>query len=117
MLKIMAFLTKRQDIATRAFIEYYEENHVQLICSLAPAPIGYKRNYLVRGVEFNIEDASIDFDVVTELVFPDRAAYVAWGAQLSASAAGDPVISEDELKFLDRSRTRAYVVEEHVTPE
>jgi len=117
MLKIMAFLTKRQDIATRAFIEYYEENHVPLIRSLAPGPIGYKRNYLVRGDEFNIEDASIDFDVVTELVFPDRAAYVAWGAQLSASAAGDPVISEDELKFLDRSRTRAYVVEEHVTPE
>jgi hypothetical protein len=117
MLKIMAFLTKRQDIATRAFIEYYEENHVQLIRSLAPAPIGYKRNYHVRGDEFNIEDASIDFDVVTELVFPDRAAYVAWGAQLSASTAGEPVISEDELKFLDRSRTRAYVVEEHVTPE
>jgi len=83
MLKIMAFLTKRQDIATRAFIE----------------------------------DPSIDFDVVTELVFPDRAAYLAWGAQLSASTAGEPVISEDELKFLDRSRTRAYVVEEHVTPE
>ena len=117
MLKIMAFLTKRQDIATRAFIEYYEENHVPLIRSLAPGPIGYKRNYLVRGDEFNIEDASIDFDVVTELVFPDRAAYLAWGAQLSASTAGEPVISEDERKFLDRSRTRAYVVEEHVSPE
>ena len=117
MLKIMAFLTKRQDIATRAFIEYYEENHVPLIRSLAPAPIGYKRNYLVRGDEFNIEDASIDFDVVTELVFPDRAAYLAWGAKLSESTSGEPVISEDELKFLDRSRTRAYVVEEYVTPE
>ena len=46
MLKIMAFLTKRQDIATRAFIEYYEQNHVPLIRSLAPTPIGYKRNYL-----------------------------------------------------------------------
>ena len=116
MLKILAFLSKRDDIATRAFIEYYERNHVPLICSLAPPPILYKRNYLVRGDELNRqEDATIDFDVVTELVFPDRAAYLAWGAQLSASSSGEHVISKDELNFLDRSRTRAYVVEEHVT--
>lgn len=115
MLKIMAFLTKREDIATRAFVEYYENHHVPLICSLAPSPIGYKRSYLMRGDEFNIEDDSIDFDVVTELVFPDRAAYLAWGAQLSESGSGEQVISKDELHFLDRSRTRAYVVEERVT--
>jgi hypothetical protein len=108
----MAFLSKREDLATRAFIEYYENHHVPLIRSLAPTPIGYKRNYLVRGDEFNIEDDSIDFDVVTELVFPDRAAYLAWGAQLAAASAGADVISKDELNFLDRSRTRAYVVEE-----
>ena len=115
MLKIMAFLTKREDIATRAFMDYYENNHVPLIRSLAPTPILYKRNYLVRGHELNRqEDTTIDFDVVTELVFPDRAAYLAWGAQHSNSASGNEV-SDDELKFLDRSRTRAYVVEEHVT--
>jgi hypothetical protein len=114
-LKIMAFLTKREDIATRAFIEYYENRHVPLIRSLAPTPIGYKRNYLLRGDEFNIEDDAIDFDVVTELVFPDRHAYLAWGTQLFESSSGEPIISEDELKFLDRSRTRAYVVEERVT--
>jgi hypothetical protein len=115
MLKIMAFLTKRDDVATRAFIEYYEEHHVPLIRSLAPAPIGYRRNYLVRGDDFNIEDHSIDFDVVTALTFPDRAAYLAWGAQLSASSAGEPIIANDEQRFLDRSRTRAYVVEEYST--
>ena len=115
MFKIMAFLSKREDIETRAFIDYYEHHHVPLIRSLAPTPIGYRRNYLVRGDEVNIEDDSIDFDVVTELVFPDRAAYLAWGAQLSRSTAGEPVIAEDERRFLDRRRTRAYVVEERVT--
>ncbi|HET6173311.1 MAG TPA: EthD domain-containing protein [Gaiellales bacterium] len=112
MFKIMAFLSKREDIETRAFIEYYEEHHVPLIRSLAPTPIGYKRNYLVRGDEINAEDESIDFDVVTELTFPDRAAYLAWGAQLEAASHGEPVIAEDEQRFLDRSRTRAYVVRE-----
>ena len=77
MLKILAFLTKREGIETRAFIEYYENNHVPLICDLAPTPIVYKRNFLMRGDEFNKEDGAIDFDVVTELVFPDRAAYLA----------------------------------------
>ncbi len=114
MLKILAFLTKREGLETRAFIEYYENNHVPLICDLAPTPIVYKRNFLMRGDEFNKEDDAIDFDVVTELVFPDRAAYLAWAAQLSKAGSGEQVAA-DELKFLDRSRTRAYVVEECVT--
>jgi hypothetical protein len=115
MLKIMAFLNKRQDVETRAFIEHYEKNHVPLICSLAPTPIVYKRNYLVRDHELNRrQDDTIDFDVVTELVFPDRAAYLAWGAAVGAGAPGEQVAA-DEARFLDRSRTRAYVIEEHVT--
>ena len=42
MLKVFAFLTKREDIETQAFIEHYEGSHVPLICSLAPAPIVYR---------------------------------------------------------------------------
>jgi hypothetical protein len=39
--------------------------------SLASAPsLVYKRNYLVRGDEFDREDETIDFDVITELLFP-----------------------------------------------
>ena len=110
MLKVFGFLTRREGIETQAFIDYYENNHVPLIRSLAPTPIVYKRNYLLRGDELNREDSAIDFDVVTELVFPDRAAFVAWIDKLSVEQ-----IASDEQKFLDRSRTRAYVIEEHVT--
>jgi hypothetical protein len=110
MLKVMAFLTKKEGIETHAFIEYYEKHHVPLICSLAPPPLVYKRNYLLRG-DTAKADRAIDFDVITELVFPDRAAYLAWGARM-----GEQVIA-DEMTFLDRSRTRASVVEEHVTSE
>jgi EthD domain-containing protein len=81
---------------------------------LALTPIVYKRNYLVRGDELNKEDNAIDFDVVTELVFPDRAAYLAWRAQLSKPGSGERVVADEE-KFLDRSRTRACVIEECVT--
>ena len=110
MLKVFSFLSKREDIDTQAFIDYYENNHVPLVLSLAATPTVYKRNYLVRGDEFNREDDGIDFDVVTELVFPDRAGFVAWIGDLSVERIGT-----DEEMFLDRSRTRAYVIEERVT--
>src|SRR6266576_2816700 len=110
MLKVLSFLTKREDIETQTFIDYYENNHVPLVLSLAPTPTVYKRNYLVRGDEFNREDDTIDFDVVTELVFPDRPAFVAWIEKLSVEQIGT-----DEQRFLERSRTKAYVIEEHAT--
>jgi uncharacterized protein (TIGR02118 family) len=110
MLKVYGLLTRREGMEAQAFIEHYEKNHVPLVLSLAPTPLVYKRNYLVRGTEFNREEDTIDCDVITELVFPDRAAFVDWIEKLSVEAIG-----ADEEKFLDRSRTRAYVIEEHVT--
>jgi uncharacterized protein (TIGR02118 family) len=112
MFKVLAFLTKREGIETRAFIDYYEKKHVPLICSLAPTPILYKRRYSIE--KLTNEGGAIDFDVVTELGFADRAAYLAWMAKLSG--AGEQVAA-DEAKFLDRSLTKAYVVEEYVTSE
>jgi EthD domain len=49
MLKVLAFLTKREDIDTQAFIDHYENNHVPLVLSLTTTPTLYNRNYLVRG--------------------------------------------------------------------
>ena len=116
MFRVLGFLTKRKGIETQAFIDYYENKHVPLICSLAPAPIVYKRIYLVPGEKLTKDGGTVDFDVITELGFPDRAAFLAWIARLSGPGAGEQVAA-DEAKFLDRSRTRAYVVEEYVTGE
>lgn len=109
MLKVLVFLCRKEGLETRAFIEYYEEHHVPLILSLAPAPTVYRRNYPVRAA-----GSADEFDVVTELRFPDRDAYLAWGAALRTGPAGDRVVA-DEARFLDRSRTRSCVVEEYVT--
>jgi len=46
MLKLFGFLTKREDIETLAFVEYHENNHVPLICGLAPPPIVYNATTL-----------------------------------------------------------------------
>jgi|ERR1700730_1117243 EthD domain-containing protein len=114
MFKVYGFLSKRAGLTTQAFIDYYENHHVPLICRLAPIPVAYKRNYLSRGDELNRGDSAIDFDVITELVFPDRAAYLSWRDELSKPGSGEQVVADEE-NFLDRSRTRACVIEERVT--
>jgi hypothetical protein len=68
----------------------------------------------VRGEELTKEGGAVDFDVMTELGFPDRAAFLDWMARLSEPGIGEQVAA-DEAKFLARSRTKAYVVDEHVT--
>ena len=73
MLKILAFLTRREDIETQALLECYGNHHVPLIRRLAPAPIVCKAQLPCAGDELIMqEDDTIDLDVVTELVFPDR---------------------------------------------
>ena len=111
MLKVFAYLCKKQGLDTQGFIDYYEHRHVPLVLSLAPAPPVYKRNYVVRGDELNRNEDTIDFDVVTELAFPDRTTFNDWTGKLGVDAIG-----VDEERFLDRSRTRACVIEERVTP-
>jgi hypothetical protein len=116
MFRVLGFLTKREGLETQAFIDYYENKHVPLICSLAPTPLVYKRRYLMPGEKLTSEGGAVDFDVITELGFHNRAAFLAWMGKLSGPGAGEQVAA-DEARFLDRSRTRAYVVEEYVTSE
>ena len=71
-----------------------------LVLSLAPSPSVYKRNYLVRGDELNREEDTIDFDVITELVFPDRAGFVEWVAKLSVEAIGSDGLAPVSLTVL-----------------
>jgi 3-hydroxyisobutyrate dehydrogenase-like beta-hydroxyacid dehydrogenase len=57
----------------------------------------------------------VDFDVMVEVAFADEDAFLAYMGKLFGPEAVDDAVAVDEAKFLDRSRTRAYVVDEHVT--
>jgi hypothetical protein len=105
----MAFLVKRHDLTSDELIEHYENGRVPLILSLAPPPLTYKRNFILHDDTTASPD---DVDIITELVFPDRHAYEGWVSDMYAPDSG---VAEDEARFLDRSKTRSYVVEEHAT--
>ena len=110
MFKVFAYLTKREGSTREEFIDYYENHHVPLVLSLAPMPRVYKRNYLRPGDAASPDSPAIGFDVVTEMAWDDRAGMEAWMAALSV-----PAIAEDEARFLDRSKTRAYMIDERVS--
>lgn len=114
MVKVMAFISKRAGMSREAFIDYYENHHVPLICGITPPPTRYRRSYPMRGDTFNRESPAIDFDVVTETVFTDREAMNAWIEAIYAPGIGETVRA-DEARFIDHSKFFVYVVDEHTT--
>ncbi len=114
MLKLLSYLRMRDGMTAEEFVDYYENHHVPLILSLAPAPTVYKRHYVLRGDSLNISEAAIDFDVVTELQWTHRDAFQDWMHAVSTGVGGERV-AEDEARFLNRSRTRTSVVTDYVT--
>ena len=110
MIKVFGYLKRKPGLSLQEFADYYEHNHVPLVLSKAFMPMVYKRNYIRRGDDFNIEGNEISFDCMTELVFADRDDLSAWMASL-----GVDEIARDEENFIDRAATRAYVVDERST--
>jgi uncharacterized protein (TIGR02118 family) len=107
MIKIFGYLKRKPGLSPQEFADYYEHNHVPLVLSKAFMPTVYKRNYIQRGDAVNIEGDEISFDCMTELIFADRDDLSAWMSSL-----GGDEIARDEENFIDRTATRAYVVDE-----
>ncbi|WP_107985091.1 EthD domain-containing protein [Rhodococcus sp. OK519] len=111
MIKAVALLARKSGLTHAEFVDYYENNHAKLIRSLLPQIREYRRNYLDVASGIGADGAPTpDFDVISEFVFDDRAAYddmLATHARPEVAAA----IEADEENFLDRSRNRMYIVD------
>jgi len=117
MYKVISFLTKKDGLTLLEFQEYYENHHIPLVLSIAKAPILYKRRYIDRNDQLGNTSPSIDFDVMTELVFKDESAFhKEWMVPLTTSERSH-LIGADEEKFLDRKCTRAYTFVEHISSD
>lgn len=112
MIKAIALLRRKPSITREAFVDYYETRHAALIRRLLPGIVEYRRNFVIREGAYLFPDAApIDFDVITELWFADRAAYDA--AMAKAAEPGTArLIAEDEENLFDRRATRMFLVEE-----
>jgi uncharacterized protein (TIGR02118 family) len=115
MIKTIALLKRKSGMSHAQFVDYYERRHVPLILSIAPQVCGYRRNFLLSdGAITPPGSAPFEYDVVTELWYPDEAAY-----QAAMTAFTDPVnaqlIAADEEHVFDRSVTRFYRVDERTS--
>ncbi len=112
MIKTIALLRKKAGLTRAQFIDYYETRHAPLILSIAPQVCDYRRNFLVdEGAIVAPGAAPRDYDVVTELWYPDRAAFDAAMAAFTDPANAARIAADEENVF-DRSCTRFYTVEE-----
>ena len=112
MVKTIAFLKRKAGLSREAFIEYYETKHVPLILGIAPQICEYRRNFLIETGAIVMPGAPpLDFDVVTEIWYPDRQAYTAAMAAFTLPANAE-CIARDEENVFDRSRTRFFEVDE-----
>jgi len=116
MLTLLAFLKRRADLSPAAFRDYYDNHHVPLVLGFTAPPLVYKRNYLRRDDLLLDGGDKIQFDVVVEQVFSDRAAFERWIGDLSAPGVGEQ-IKADEARFLDHAQYFAYLVDQDVTTE
>lgn len=112
MFKCIALLKKKPGLSRAEFIEYYENRHSVMARKLLPGIRDYRRNFVdPDGAVLSPGAPAIDFDVVTEMWFADRAA-----CDVFLARARDPdiarQIAEDEENLFDRSATRMFVVEE-----
>ncbi|MDP3675599.1 MAG: EthD domain-containing protein [Novosphingobium sp.] len=108
--KVIALLRKRDDLLREAFVDYYESRHAPLILASFPSIVAYRRNYSDFTDAFASAASPFDFDVVTEIHFADRAGYDDMLARHAQPAIAE-AIAADEANFLDRARTRMFVVE------
>ncbi|WP_439657304.1 EthD domain-containing protein [Lentzea sp. HUAS TT2] len=109
MITTMAFLKARAGMSRDEFVDHYENHHVPLILGIKPGPFYYVRNYLPPHDERGVP---AEFDVVTHMKFADAATRRTWLSLVLAPGSG---VAEDEERFLDRSRTLSWIVDERVS--
>jgi hypothetical protein len=122
MIKLIALICRKPGTTREEFKNYYETRHAPLGRRLLPHMADYRRSYTQSDDAaesgdsvFNRGDAApvADFDVMTEFWFTDQSAYHNFlAAGKNPEIAG--ALMEDELKFMDRSKIRMFIVDECV---
>lgn len=115
MFKAVCLIRRKPGLSMDAFIDRYENGHAVLCASLIPNMRRYVRRYVhVADVVLYDGAPALDFDVVTELWFDDRATYDAAMASL-AEGEKAALLAADERELFDTTSIRRFIVEEHET--
>jgi len=106
MIKLMALLFKKPGLTDEEFQRYWKEKHGALVKKIIPGLRKYTQNHFLK-----LPGLKYEGDGFVELWFDDLETvkkYLAW-----RQTDGGRVLLDDEDKFVDRSKTVRYVVEEY----
>jgi hypothetical protein len=105
---LITLLKRKTGMSKADFMSYYEAHH-RRIGERVIAGYGtrYERRYLTPR---DGTDQPHDFDVVTEIDFPDQATLDAWSGTLAYPEILSMIVADEEQLF-DRSKTRTYTVD------
>lgn len=113
--KVLIFLKRRPGMSIESFRNYYEDVHAKLCTKYAVGARRYLRRY-VEPLRQPLTGANdeMDFDVITELWFDERAIF---DTVLKYAARGTlpPDVLADEERLFDRTKSRFSTVIEMET--
>ena len=113
MIKVVTLLTRKPGMSREAFIEHYEAHHRKIGEKyLSGFAVKYQRRYLQSAGFRGQEGATLPFDVLMEIWYPDQDTLDAALAVLSTDEAQAEIIADEERLF-DRDLIRSYTVEEY----
>lgn len=118
-MKMIVLFRRKPGLTPEQFREYYETRHVPLALKLFPYFKDYRRNYIRRDLVHRRADGatnpSLDFDAVMELTFASKSDYERMVREMADPKVRAQVV-EDEERFLDRSATVVFMVDEERSP-
>ena len=113
MIKVVTMLARKPGMSREAFIEHYETHHRKIGEKyLSGFAVKYQRRYLQSARFRGQEGATLPFDVLMEIWYPDQDTLDAALAVLSTDEAQAEIIADEEHLF-DRDLISSYTVEEY----
>ena len=113
MFKVMMMLKRKPGMSMDEFIEYYETEHAPLVVRSGTKFVEYRRHYLTPLAHVAFDDLELDaaYDVITEVVYPDRETFLAQQEAMRANPERLAAIQTDEEDLFDRTVSRCVFVE------
>jgi hypothetical protein len=114
--KLLLFLKRNPALTVDVFRDYYENVHSKLALKYDSGNLKrYVRRYVEPlGGDLDRQAEALDFDVVTELWFEDKAAFDTV-VKFAARGKLPPDVVADEERVFDRAKIRYVTVVEHET--
>jgi hypothetical protein len=116
MQKGIYFLQRRPGMRREEFITHYEAIHLQLIMANLPRPLDFRRHFPVWSPSPQTRSAERRFDSFTAITYESRQAYMD-AFKIFSSPPFNPIVVEDEIKFIDRGRVFFAAAEEVIAAE